>query len=114
MFEMNGAPDRIRTHDPQIRRLGPEFEKSGFFCKPAHFGGITDQCLRSGIANQNPPDLTASEGRNPATLRGVTGQNEGFRALCGTQGQDYRKGAAGATGVTRWRVHACLMVEVLA
>ena len=43
MIDFPGAPEEIRTPDPQIRRLTPFAEKSGDFCKPSVFGTLKYQ-----------------------------------------------------------------------
>src|SRR5262249_59514183 len=46
---LTGAPEKIRTPDPQIRRLWPSDEISGDFCKPGLFRRSKDQRLRSRV-----------------------------------------------------------------
>ena len=39
VFQRGGAPEEIRTPDPQIRSLAPLFDPSPFFCKPGGKAG---------------------------------------------------------------------------
>jgi hypothetical protein len=50
-----GAPEEIRTPDPQIRSLTPSVETSTISCKPASKQGETNQRVRRSNANQFVP-----------------------------------------------------------
>jgi hypothetical protein len=47
-----GAPGRIRTADPQIRRLTPSAENSADFCKPDASRSLSDQSGKPAFANR--------------------------------------------------------------
>jgi hypothetical protein len=47
-----GAPEEIRTPDPQIRRLPPYDKKSRDFCKPHAFGPLRHQWFSCPFANR--------------------------------------------------------------
>jgi len=49
-----GAPEEIRTPDPQIRSLGQGVEFSSLSCKPAQNSRITYQWVNPPVANQKP------------------------------------------------------------
>ena len=49
---MSGAPEEIRTPDPQIRSLEPSLDSVGLLSKPALKQPITDQYVSDGVANQ--------------------------------------------------------------
>src|SRR4051794_27251534 len=61
VFQRDGAPEEIRTPDPQIRSLRQNAEIARDSCKPACFEDTTDQRVRCACANrQRPPDPPAS------------------------------------------------------
>jgi hypothetical protein len=47
----NGAPEEIRTPDPQIRRLLRAIVSKAFFCKTAPFDSIADQYVSGQLQN---------------------------------------------------------------
>ena len=49
---VGGAPEEIRTPDPQIRRLTPFVEKPANFCKPGAFSHLAHQRVSAPIANR--------------------------------------------------------------
>ena len=59
LLRVYGAPGKIRTPDPQIRRQGLTVDNAGFFCKPGQNRPIAHQYVSGLAANQNPhPELT--------------------------------------------------------
>jgi hypothetical protein len=64
---MTGAPERIRTSDPQIRRLGKSLDLKRFPCKPTFSQGLSDQCVSGSL--QTDPNAEKS----PGSLAGDTG-----------------------------------------
>src|SRR5262249_7300416 len=50
---VTGAPEEIRTPDPQIRSLATSAGRSRDFCKPGAFGTLKRQRVRPTIANRN-------------------------------------------------------------
>jgi predicted GIY-YIG superfamily endonuclease len=50
--DFTGAPERIRTADPQIRRLRPVVENPTDFCKPDAIGTLRRQRVRPSFANR--------------------------------------------------------------
>lgn len=59
MIDYIGAPEEIRTPDPQIRSRTGEIESKGLSCKPAENQTIIDQRVRRSCANpqSGPPNL---------------------------------------------------------
>jgi hypothetical protein len=51
----NGAPEEIRTPDPQIRSLDPFVDPTSFSCKPDSNSALTLQGVRSPSANRFDP-----------------------------------------------------------
>jgi len=49
---VGGAPEEIRTPDPQIRSLTPFVEKPANFCKPGAFSHLAHQWVSAPIANR--------------------------------------------------------------
>ena len=47
----SGAPEEIRTPDPQIRSLSPSAENSADFCKPDAFRPLSRQRVKPAFAN---------------------------------------------------------------
>jgi hypothetical protein len=73
VFQRGGAPEEIRTPDPQIRSLRQNAEIARDSCKPASFEDTTDQRVRCACANrERPPDPPAS---SPGPVRAGTGAN---------------------------------------
>src|SRR5262245_42569300 len=48
----DGAPEEIRTPDPQIRSLGQPIDPTDFYCKPNTKSGIMHQWVGRSFANQ--------------------------------------------------------------
>lgn len=71
MTENIGAPERIRTSDPQIRRLEPSLGFQQDSCKPAHFAPELNQGLNDRAANHFWPLGLPSE--DPEELAFVSG-----------------------------------------
>lgn len=59
-LERNGAPERIRTSDPQIRRQARFDVSAADFCKIAGNADKSNQCVREGFANRQTAIQTAS------------------------------------------------------
>lgn len=66
---LTGAPEEIRTPDPQIRSLTGCVENEQNSSKPPNFAALTYQRLRIGVANQNgpPPDPEKEGPSEPAS-----------------------------------------------
>jgi hypothetical protein len=52
---LTGAPEEIRTPDPQIRSLDPFVDPTSFSCKPGSNSALTLQGVRSPSANRFDP-----------------------------------------------------------
>src|SRR6476469_6462043 len=55
VFQRGGAPEEIRTPDPQICRLTPSIEVSMIFCKPDTISALENQKLNPPFVNHLPP-----------------------------------------------------------
>jgi site-specific recombinase XerD len=55
MVDAAGAPEEIRTPDPQIRSLDPFVDPTSFSCKPGSNSALTLQGVRSPSANRFDP-----------------------------------------------------------
>jgi hypothetical protein len=64
-----GAPERIRTADPQIRSLGSDIDSSQLICKPGIKQLVADQYVSDRAANREgqPPKRNAAEGEQAST-----------------------------------------------
>ena len=49
VLQVNGAPERIRTSDPQIRSLGETPETKGISCKPCEIRPVSNQVVTSAL-----------------------------------------------------------------
>jgi hypothetical protein len=54
-WHISGAPEEIRTPDPQIRSLDPFVDPTSFSCKPDSNSALTLQGVRSPSANRFDP-----------------------------------------------------------
>ena len=78
MLDGNGAPERIRTSDPQIRRLTRSTENIGVFCKTtpkraARYQGVSEGSTNRKLSLDRPENENAVAGvkaRNGAILNG--------------------------------------------
>ena len=52
VFQRSGAPEEIRTPDPQIRSLDHCFDLARFFCKLDTKAGIAHQCVSWPVENR--------------------------------------------------------------
>ena len=64
-----GAPEEIRTPDPQIRRLRPGVEKPANFCKPDAFGTLKHQRVSPSFANRQAITVVTARLESPEPLR---------------------------------------------
>ena len=93
MIDKFGAPDRIRTHDPQIRRQEKIFESAGYSSKPGCFQPYVDQWVTNPIANYF--GQPAPEKETPTTAATVTGANNS--SSFGAREEQYLTGPDQAT-----------------
>jgi hypothetical protein len=96
---MIGAPERIRTPDPQIRSLAQVPEKTRDSCKLSDFMGITSQWVSTSSANRiaDPPP---PEKKTAAPVGARNGGNKKHdREACQLQREECHA-AAGGTNAT--------------
>ena len=72
---VDGAPERIRTSDPQIRRLGQIVENKEPFCKPTTDAAHIDQWVSTPVANQKAGRKTREKGNAAAGVGARNGAN---------------------------------------
>jgi hypothetical protein len=73
-----GAPEEIRTPDPQIRRLGLDIDSAENLCKPSGNEPFVDQWVTISAANQEPVGVP------DGSLASANLVPEGDRLPCGT------------------------------
>ena len=81
-----GAPEEIRTPDPQIRSRDRSFESKGLSCKPNANPAKKDQSVTTRFANrgsgpQNPEGRNQARVENSNGLQG-TGEARNATAMC--------------------------------
>jgi hypothetical protein len=105
VFDFIGAPEEIRTPDPQIRSLNFKLDSAAKNCKPKRFRPECDQGLSSPIANRNqdtrgaPPGAKKRSPTSAATERGADHTHTAGTALLGRM----IRPASGRIGVFRCR-----------
>ncbi len=104
----NGAPSRIRTHDPQIRSRIGQFDSKQLSRKREVNRPHSYQWVSEATANRDGPPL--AETKTPTIGQDGEGNSEKWKV---GQPRFYANGERAATGFT-YRVNKWLLVEVLA
>lgn len=112
MIDIDGAPDRIRTHDPQIRSQVHITENIEKLCKLDQKRLFTDQWLAISVQ-------TAEGGKPPRDIAKETPAEGATKARADWSGNSNASTNSYTTGRLRpaisrtWRVDAYLRVEVV-